>query len=476
MFEGTNPAQLPATIRDGGIIKIYYVKDINWTKELSYVVEYYLDGELYETLPAVTENVWINAPDELAVQTMDLGNDRYTGYMFDSTDPAQLPAMIRDGGIIKVYYIKDDTAVSDDRDDGDDGDDGDVNGDTGGDDDGDTGGGGTGDINDGEGDKTNDGDKTGDDDDIVNDSDINTGDDGDGADGDNTGDSGGNPGNGGNDVGGGPGDNADANNADDSNIVENNPVAGDGRASGQFILQNAINPLGTPFISSGNFDFDENFIPLAFVTNHIQYLYGYPEGDVRPERGITRAEAASIFHRLLANEDKDVFVETSFNDVSADAWYYQAVAYLHKHGIVSGYSDGGFRPDAPITRAEYATIASKFDELENVDGNIFNDVGDDHWAVAYINSAAAKGWVSGFGDGTFKPEDIITRVQVVTIVNRMLGRKIEPDDIPDGVIQYTDLDSGHWAYTDIIEASHTHTYDINDNGSEIWKEFQASKI
>ena len=236
------------------------------------------------------------------------------------------------------------------------------------------------------------------------------------------------------------------------------------------IIENMPLPLGAV-------DFDDGDIPLAFIADHILYLLGYPEGDVRPENSITRAEAAAIFHRLLANADKNDFVETSFSDVSSGEWYYQSVAYLHKHGIVSGYEDGTFRPDAPITRAEYATMASKFDELAPAASNVFSDVGSDHWAVAYINSAAAKGWVSGFEDGTFRPEEYITRAQVVTIVNRMLDRGIALKNIPSGTVHYTDLSDSHWAYCDIIEASHTHIYDRDGSNAtgadEIWTDFTA---
>ena len=102
-----------------------------------------------------------------------------------------------------------------------------------------------------------------------------------------------------------------------------------------------------------------------------------------------------------------MFVASSLNDISTDDWFYQAVAYLHNNGIVTGYPDGSFRPNAPISRAEYATLASKFDKLEISTSNIFGDVGSDHWAVTYINSAALKGWISGFGDNLFQPEDNI---------------------------------------------------------------------
>ena len=132
--------------------------------------------------------------------------------------------------------------------------------------------------------------------------------------------------------------------------------------------------------------------------------------------------------------------------------------------------NGFFRPDEPITRAEYAALASSFAKLSTDVPNSFPDVPDSHWAVGYINSVAAKGWVNGFAeDGTFQPEGKITRAQLVTIVNRMLERKIELADIPGNVTRYTDITFAHWAYCDIMEASVAHEYTRKDNGAELWE-------
>jgi uncharacterized repeat protein (TIGR02543 family) len=213
---------------------------------------------------------------------------------------------------------------------------------------------------------------------------------------------------------------------------------------------------------------EEEELPLEFIGDHIRYLYGYADGTVRPDGSITRAEAAAIFHRLLANADKDTYVSSSFTDISGADWFYQAVAYLQSQGIVAGYPDGSFQPNATITRAEYATMASQFDALSSTGGNNFSDVDISHWAVRYINSAASKGWVSGFEDGTFRPGEDVTRAQVVSIVNRMLGRKIALEDIPSNVPVYQDITSAHWAYCDVIEASVTHGFTYNEAGTEIW--------
>ena len=208
--------------------------------------------------------------------------------------------------------------------------------------------------------------------------------------------------------------------------------------------------------------------PLAFLLDHIQYVNGYPDGRFAPDMGITRAEAAAIFHRLLANEDKDVPATVSFNDMNGGEWYYQAVAYLANAGITTGYPDGSFRPEAPITRAEYATMASRFDNLVETEESRFNDVTGDHWAAKYINSAAAKGWVNGYDDGTFQPENPVTRAQVVTIVNNMLERNIKLVNIPEDAPSYNDVTTSHWAYCAIIEASSTHAFERLEDNSETW--------
>jgi len=211
--------------------------------------------------------------------------------------------------------------------------------------------------------------------------------------------------------------------------------------------------------------------PPVLTDDHIQYISGYPDGSVRPDNSITRAEAATIFFRLIVDANKNAPLTVNFNDVDTGDWYYQAVAYLRLHNIITGYPDGSFRPNAPISRAEFASIASRFDNLAADVPNIFPDVPDSHWAADNINSAAAKGWVSGFPDGSYRPDDSITRAQVVSIVNRMLDRRIKPGDIPQDVPGFTDISPLHWAYSDIIEASVSHEFIRGDDGYEIWTSF-----
>ncbi|MCL2164791.1 MAG: S-layer homology domain-containing protein, partial [Oscillospiraceae bacterium] len=195
--------------------------------------------------------------------------------------------------------------------------------------------------------------------------------------------------------------------------------------------------------------------------------YGYPDYTVKPEQGITRAEAASIFYRLLQVEYMENNAVSAFNDVNDEDWFAQAINTLAELNIILGYEDGTFRPNDPITRAEFATIATRFDELSPADGIAFSDVSEDHWAVDFISSAYAVGWVGGYEDGTFRPEQNISRAEVVKIVNTMLNRL--PEHLPEELENpYTDIEVSHWAYIHIIEASIEHKYDRDGNGIERW--------
>jgi len=211
---------------------------------------------------------------------------------------------------------------------------------------------------------------------------------------------------------------------------------------------------------------DDPEIPKGFTEDHIPFIQGYPDNSVKPDNAITRAEIAMIFFRLLTDVGKNTPRPSVFKDVASGAWYAQAVSYLASIDILKGYPDGTFKPNQPITRGEFAAVASRFDELEPTDSNAFPDI-TGHWAIGYINSAAAKGWVNGYTDGTFRPEKFITRAEVVKIVNTMLNRKIKLENIPAGIRQFTDF-VGHWAYTDIVEASNYHDYEREADGYEIW--------
>lgn len=206
----------------------------------------------------------------------------------------------------------------------------------------------------------------------------------------------------------------------------------------------------------------------VYTETHIAYLFGYGDGSVRPDKSITRAEAAAILYRVIEDEDKAAPLTCTFSDVKSGSWYYQAVAYLQKQGIISGYPDGTFKPESVITRAEFVTMIVRPGELVANAPSKFGDVSASHWAAKYINSAAAKGWVSGYPDGTFKPGAKLTRAEAVTIVNCVLGRKIKLENIPAGAPKLNDITSKHWAYCDIMEASITHEYTRAADGTELW--------
>ncbi|MFI3226148.1 MAG: S-layer homology domain-containing protein [Clostridia bacterium] len=205
--------------------------------------------------------------------------------------------------------------------------------------------------------------------------------------------------------------------------------------------------------------------------DHMAYIQGYLDGSFNPDNSITRAETIVIFSRLIVETmDIDATYSSSFTDINGDEWYANTLGFMQQFGIVTGYEDGTFRGDEYITRAEFATVASRFDELVDSQENIFSDVSDTHWAISYINSAAAKGWINGYEDGTFKPQQSITRAEVVTLINRILSRSADMDFIDENIdemVTFYDVYSNHWAYGSILEASNSHDYKIV-NDVEKW--------
>lgn len=205
--------------------------------------------------------------------------------------------------------------------------------------------------------------------------------------------------------------------------------------------------------------------------DHIAFISGYPDGSVHPNANITRGEVSMIFYRLLAD---NVRVANSgsrapYGDVASNAWYADAVATLSRMGILKGYEDGTFKPDAAVTRAEFATIASRFDKLAT-GTKTFKDVPASHWAYAAISSAAEKGWVSGYEDGTFRPDRAITRAEVAKLTNAVLNRSCDKNYVDTNkasIKNFTDLPTSFWGYYEIMEAANAHDY--NNNGSlETW--------
>lgn len=203
---------------------------------------------------------------------------------------------------------------------------------------------------------------------------------------------------------------------------------------------------------------------------HLKYIGGYPDGSVRPDGKITRAEVAIIFWRLLKNPAKNDPVDNGFTDLKGDEEHAQAVNYLAQLGIIQGYEDGSFRPFAAISRVEFAAIASRFDDLSSSTANPFTDVPEDYWAYGYIVSAYQKGWINGYPGGEFRPQSSISRAEAIKIVNCMLGRGIQLADLPEDLPSYPDLTRSHWAYCEIMEASVSHQCERKADGWEIWQE------
>ena len=202
--------------------------------------------------------------------------------------------------------------------------------------------------------------------------------------------------------------------------------------------------------------------------DHLAYLDGYPDNTFQPEEDMTRAEAAQMFYNLLRDQDVDTTV--SFTDVAADAWYAEAVNTLATLEIVDGVGDNRFAPERTITRAEFTTMAMRFCQEIPTGENIFSDVDQDDWFYDYVVGSIQYGWINGYPDGTFRPNDTITRAEVTTIANRMLGRAADEayvDGHQDQLRAFPDVTKGYWAYYDITEATNAHTY-TQDSQGEDW--------
>ena len=215
--------------------------------------------------------------------------------------------------------------------------------------------------------------------------------------------------------------------------------------------------------------------PELNTEDHYAYIVGYPDGNVKPEGNITRAEVATIFFRLLTDESRDEFWSQTnpYSDVSEDDWYNNAVSTLTNAGIIDGYEDGTFKPNGNITRAEFATIAVRFFEATYEGENLFPDIAG-HWAQDYINEAANAGIVDGYPDGTFQPQQLITRAEAMTMVNRTIDRHPHEDHLLDDMIVWPDNPETAWYYEQVQEATNSHEYTMNtddeQNPYEIWTE------
>lgn len=204
--------------------------------------------------------------------------------------------------------------------------------------------------------------------------------------------------------------------------------------------------------------------PVGLNTeDHVAYIIGYEDGTVRPGANITRAEVATIFFRLLTDETRESYWSQSsgFTDVASGAWYNNAVSTLTRAGILDGYEDGSFRPNASITRAEFTKIAvSFFKHAGGASSNPFNDVPDSAWYAEFVKAAAELGLIDGYEDGTFRPNAPITRAEACTIVNRTLGRAPDKDNLlPEHeMLTWPDNSRDAWYYAQIQEATNSHDY------------------
>ena len=233
-------------------------------------------------------------------------------------------------------------------------------------------------------------------------------------------------------------------------------------------------PMGITTVWAG---WEETSVPsMLNGDDHYAYIQGYSDGTVRPNANITRAQVATIFFRLLDEDVRDDNLTTynTFPDVDEDYWANTAISTMASLGVINGRNSGLFDPDAYITRAEFAAICARFDD-SGVDGiTTFTDtVG--HWAEDEISRAAALGWIQGYSDGTFRPNQYITRAQAVTMINRVLCRLPEDtDDLLSGMNTWTDCHEDDWFYLAIQEATNSHDFVAKDRVYESWTDLNRA--
>ena len=215
------------------------------------------------------------------------------------------------------------------------------------------------------------------------------------------------------------------------------------------------------------------------TTDHFAYIVGYGNGEVRPQNNITRAEVATIFFRLLTDDvrDENLTKTNRYPDVAATSWYNTAVSTLSSMGIITGYPDGTFRPNAAITRAEFAAIAARFDNDGDKTAAKFSDIAT-HWAKDEISIAYNNGWITGYPDGTFGPQRDITRAETMTLVNRVLNRQPETEDdlLPNMTVWTDNANPKAWYYLAVQEATNSHYYEFKTNSQyEKWTELRETR-
>ena len=215
------------------------------------------------------------------------------------------------------------------------------------------------------------------------------------------------------------------------------------------------------------------------TTDHFAYIVGYGNGEVRPQNNITRAEVATIFFRLLTDDvrDENLTKTNRYSDVAATSWYNTAVSTLSSMGIITGYPDGTFRPNAAITRVEFAAIAARFDNDGDKTAAKFSDIAT-HWAKDEISIAYNNGWITGYPDGTFGPQRDITRAETMTLVNRVLNRQPETEDdlLPNMTVWTDNANPKAWYNLAVQEATNSHYYEFKTNSQyEKWTELRETR-
>lgn len=214
-------------------------------------------------------------------------------------------------------------------------------------------------------------------------------------------------------------------------------------------------------------------VPSALNDDRAAYVIGYPEGDVRPTANISREEIATIFYRLLKKEVREELYmeENSFADVDTDRWSNKEISTMANGKYIQGYEDGTFRPEDDITRGEFVTIAARFlDAIIDESYKTFNDI-DGHWAEAAIHSVADQEWIGGYEDGSFRPDELITRAEAMAIINRMLVYHIDHDSLIDDVKHWPDNHPSEWYYLEVLKATNTREHSVRENGyTEDWHE------
>jgi hypothetical protein len=224
---------------------------------------------------------------------------------------------------------------------------------------------------------------------------------------------------------------------------------------------------------------ESGVLEIRTGAEHAAYVIGYPDGTIGPLKPVTREETAVIFYRLMQNREMELPTDRNqpFTDVDGKRWSFKEIAALYQAKILLGNPDGSFQPDRPVTRAEFAAISARFDKLFTTEENMFPDI-KDHWAEQYIISSTEKGWIKGYGDGTFRPEDNIIRCEVMMRINEALDRRVNHEGLLPDAKQWPDNTPDKWYYEIILEAATTHDYERADKprSTEKWTKVKGNPV